>query len=185
MPAVQKALKSSSKPKQKPAAKSSAPSAPEAVSEDLLLLDRQVCFPIYAASRLVTRRYQPLLEPFGITYPQYIVLMILWEDAPCTVSHVVERALLNTNTLTPLLKRLEQLGYVTRQRSSRDERVVEIDLTKAGRALHSQCACVPVELMKRTPFPVEKLVALKGLLDELIVSLGDAGEASEDSSGAD
>ena len=183
MPAVQKALKSSSKPKQKPAAKSSSPSVPEAVPEDLLLLDRQVCFPIYAASRLVTRRYQPLLEPFGITYPQYIVLMILWEDAPCTVSHVVERALLNTNTLTPLLKRLEQLGYVTRQRSARDERVVEIDLTKAGRALHRQCACVPVELMKRTPFPVEKLVVLKGLLDELIVSLGDAGETSEDSSG--
>lgn len=184
MPAVKKAPKSS-KPsptsRSKPAVKSSAPSSPE----DLLRLDRQVCFPIYAASRLVTRRYQPLLEPFSITYPQYIVLMILWEDAPCTVSHVVERALLNTNTLTPLLKRLEQLGYVTRQRSTRDERVVEIDLTKAGRALHSQCACVPVELMKRTPFPVEKLVALKGLLDELIVSLGDAGDASEDSSGTD
>ena len=153
--------------------KSSAPSAPAASPEDLLRLDRQVCFPIYAASRLVTRRYQPLLEPFGITYPQYIVLMILWEDAPCTVSHVVERALLNTNTLTPLLKRLEQLGYVTRQRSTRDERIVEIDLTETGRALHSQCACVPVELMKSTPFPVEKLVALKGLLDELIVRLGD------------
>ena len=169
------AAKAPAKSSPKPAAKSA---APETSPEDLLRLDRQVCFPIYAASRLVTRRYQPLLEPFGITYPQYIVLMILWEDAPCTVSHVVERALLNTNTLTPLLKRLEQLGYVTRQRSTRDERVVEIDLTKAGRALHGQCACVPVELMKRTPFPVEKLVALKGLLDELIVSLGDVGEES-------
>lgn len=175
-------VKAPSKSSPKPAAKSA---APETSPEDLLRLDRQVCFPIYAASRLVTRRYQPLLEPFGITYPQYIVLMILWEDAPCTVSHVVERALLNTNTLTPLLKRLEQLGYVTRQRSTSDERVVEIDLTKAGRALHGQCACIPVELMKRTPFPVEKLVALKGLLDELIVSLGDAGDLSDGASGTD
>lgn len=148
------------------------PTLPESPADDLLRLDRQVCFPLYAASRLVTRRYQPLLEPFGITYPQYIVLMILWEDAPCTVSHIVERALLNTNTLTPLLKRLEQLGYVTRQRRRRDERVVEISLTETGHALRVQAACVPVELMKRTPFPVEKLVTLKGLLDELIASLG-------------
>ena len=185
-PSTKRSKKSSTQTPAKPSPKRAAKSvAPQASAEDLLRLDRQVCFPIYAASRLVTRRYQPLLEPFGITYPQYIVLMILWEDAPCTVSRVVERALLNTNTLTPLLKRLEQLGYVTRQRSTSDERVVEIDLTKAGRALHGQCACVPVELMKRTPFPVEKLVALKGLLEELIVSLGDAGEMSEDSSGTD
>ena len=157
------------------------PNLPEFPADDLLRLDRQVCFPLYAASRLVTRRYQPLLEPFGITYPQYIVLMILWEDAPCTVSHIVERALLNTNTLTPLLKRLEQLGYVTRQRRSSDERVVEISLTDAGRALRAQAACVPVELMKRTPFPIEKLVTLKGLLDELIASMGDDAVREADS----
>ena len=82
----------------------SQPQAPN--TDDYLRLDRQLCFPLYAASRLVTRLYQPLLEPLGLTYPQYIVLMILWEDAPCTVSHIVERAMLNTNTLTPLLKRL-------------------------------------------------------------------------------
>lgn len=140
-------------------------------SEDLLLLDRQLCFRLYATSRLVTRLYQPVLEPLGLTYPQYIVLMILWEDAPCPVSHIGERALLNTNTLTPLLKRLEQLGYVRRQRRMRDERVVEISLTKAGAALKSRCSCIPKELSKMTDFPLDKVEALKGLLDELLRGL--------------
>ncbi len=96
-----------------------------------LLLEHQICFPLYAASRLLTRLYQPLLEPLGLTYPQYIVLMILWEDAPCTVSHIGERAQLASNTLTPLLKRLEQSGLVQRERSSDDERVVDL-LRRAG-----------------------------------------------------
>ena len=147
------------------------PSLPESPADDLLRLDRQVCFPLYAASRLVTRRYQPLLEPLGLTYPQYIVLMILWEDAPCTVSHIVERALLNTNTLTPLLKRLEQLGFIRRQRRASDERVVEISLSPAGAELKARCACVPLEMMKKMSFPLEKAVALKTLLDEFLVDL--------------
>jgi hypothetical protein len=89
---------------------------------DLLRLDLQLCFRLYAASRLITRLYQPLLEPMGITYPQYIVLMILWEDAPCSVLHIGDRALLNTNTLPPLLKRLEQQGLVLRLRACRTRR---------------------------------------------------------------
>ena len=162
------AAKAPAKSSPKPAAKSA---APETSPEDLLRLDRQVCFPIYAASRLVTRRYQPLLEPFGITYPQYIVLMILWEDAPCPVSQISERALLNTNTLTPLLKRLEQLGFIQRQRRASDERVVEISLTPAGAALKARCGCVPLEMMKKVNFPLEKAVALKTLLDEFLQDL--------------
>ncbi|MFT3850381.1 MAG: MarR family transcriptional regulator [Propionivibrio sp.] len=138
---------------------------------DLLRLENQLCFPLYATSRLVTRLYQPLLEPLGLTYPQYIVLMILWEDAPCPVSRISERALLNTNTLTPLLKRLEQLGFIQRQRRASDERVVEISLTPEGAELKARCACVPVEMLKRIDFPLDKAVALKTLLEEFLAEL--------------
>lgn len=138
---------------------------------DLLRLEHQLCFPLYATSRLVTRLYQPLLEPLGLTYPQYIVLMILWAEAPCPVSQVSERALLNTNTLTPLLKRLEQLGFIQRTRRVSDERVVEISLTPAGLELKERCACVPLEMLKKTNFPLEKAFALKGLLEEFLLEL--------------
>lgn len=137
----------------------------------LLRLDRQLCFPLYAASRLVTRLYQPLLEPHGLTYPQYVVLMILWQEAPCTVSQIGERALLNTNTLTPLLKRLEQLGFIQRQRLASDERVVQISLTAAGQALQGECACIPLTMFESLNFPVDKALALKGLLDEFLLAL--------------
>lgn len=136
-----------------------------------LKLERQICFPLYAASRLVTRLYQPLLEPLGLTYPQYVVLMILWEDAPCAVSHVGARALLNTNTLTPLLKRLEQLKLVRRRRAAEDERVVRIELTEKGERLKSECACIPEQLAHSVGFPVEKALALKAQLEELIEAL--------------
>jgi DNA-binding MarR family transcriptional regulator len=142
-----------------------------ALPQDSLQLDAQLCFRLYAASRLITRLYQPLLEPLGLTYPQYIVLMILWQDAPCPVSHIGGRALLNTNTLTPLLKRLEQQGYVRRQRSHEDERVVEIHLTEAGSALRARCACVPATLAATTHFPLEKAESLITLLDELLAGL--------------
>jgi DNA-binding MarR family transcriptional regulator len=138
---------------------------------DLLRLEQQLCFPLYAASRLVTRLYQPVLDPLGLTYPQYIVLMILWEVAPCSVSDIGERALLNTNTLTPLLKRLEQSGYIHRQRRVADERVLEITLTEAGVALKSRCSCIPLEMSKATTLPFEKMLALKQLLDEFLHKL--------------
>ena len=137
----------------------------------LLQLDRQLCFPLYAASRLMTRVYQPLLAPLGLTYPQYIVLLILWEDAPCTVSHIGERSLLNSNTLTPLLKRLEQVGYVSRTRSPNDERTVEISLTEAGAALERQCVCIPENLSKAIAYPVSQARVLKKELDRLIAAL--------------
>lgn len=149
-------------------------------AEELQRLDRQLCFPLYAASRLVTRLYQPMLDPLGLTYPQYIVLMILWEDAPCPVSHIGKRALLNTNTLTPLLKRLEQLGYVQRQRSKADERIVEISLTDTGSALKQQCACIPAELVQTLGMPLEKLATLKVLVDELVGHLQQAEDSLGD-----
>ncbi len=136
-----------------------------------LLLDQQLCFPLYAASRLLTRLYQPLLEPLGLTYPQYIVLMILWEDAPCAVSHIGERAQLASNTLTPLLKRLEQTGLVQRVRSSEDERVVNISLTPAGRALQQKCACIPTQLLERMGYSSQDALKLKKQLDSLLSHL--------------
>lgn len=143
-------------------------------------LEDQICFPLYAAARLVTRLYQPMLEPLGLTYPQYIVMMILWSDAPCPVTHVGQRAQLATNTLTPLLKRLEQLGYVTRQRSAADERVVEIGLTPRGLALRERCACIPQELLERIGYPKSEGRELKRQLDALLAHLQGLPEAAAD-----
>ena len=138
---------------------------------DYLRLDQQLCFPLYAASRLLTRLYQPLLEPLGITYPQYIVLMILWEESPCPVSRIGERAFLASNTLTPLLKRLEQLGFVQRQRTVEDERVVMISLTEEGRALKEKCGCIPMQLFEKIGYTAEDALALKAQLDALLQHL--------------
>jgi MarR family transcriptional regulator, organic hydroperoxide resistance regulator len=142
---------------------------------DPLRLEQQLCFPLYATARLVTRLYQPLLDPLGLTYPQYIVLMILWEDAPCPVSHIGARAQLASNTLTPLLKRLEQLGLVSRARAEHDERVVEISLTQDGQALRAQCESIPARLFERIGYPAEEARALKIQLDRLLAHLQTLG----------
>jgi DNA-binding MarR family transcriptional regulator len=145
-------------------------SIPEAF--DPQLLDNQLCFALYAASRLVTRLYQPMLEPLGLTYPQYIVLLILWQDGPCTVSHIGRRALLATNTLTPLLKRLEAQGVVERRRDQQDERVVHIHLTRTGKNLKKKCNCIPQELFAKVGYPLDKSRQLKQQLDEFLSHLG-------------
>lgn len=138
---------------------------------EALRLDQQLCFPLYAASRLVTRLYHDKLAPLGITYPQYVVLMILWEEAPCSVSRLGERAMLNSNTLTPLLKRLEQQGLIRRARDASDERQVNIHLTEAGRALEQDCLCIPGALLARVPGDAADLQQLKVLLDKLLPNL--------------
>jgi MarR family transcriptional regulator, organic hydroperoxide resistance regulator len=137
----------------------------------ILRLEQQLCFPLYAASRLFTRLYQPLLEPLGLTYPQYIVLMVLWADSPCSVSHIGERTLLNSNTLTPMLKRMEELGYIRRTRTSKDERVVEISLTDDGKRLETRCECIPASLAKHLNYNSEEAGALKRSLNDLIGQL--------------
>lgn len=133
-----------------------------------LRLDNQLCFPLYAASRLITRLYQPLLDPLGLTYPQYIVLLILWEDAPCTVSHIGQRAQLATNTVTPLLKRLELMDIIERTRSVDDERVVTITLTRKGKRLKQKCACIPEKMFASAGYPLAEGRKLKQQLDDLI-----------------
>jgi DNA-binding MarR family transcriptional regulator len=112
------------------------------MSKDLLL-DEQLCFAIYSATHAFNRFYKPRLDRLGLTYPQYLVMMVLWEEEPQTVGSIGERLLLDSSTLTPLLKRLEAAGYVSRNRSLRDERVVEVTLTPVGRALRADACPLP------------------------------------------
>jgi DNA-binding MarR family transcriptional regulator len=113
---------------------------------DSLQLDDQLCFALYNASRALTRAYGPILEPLGLTYPQYLVLLVLWEGDGLGVKRLGERLALDSGTLTPLLKRLEQQGLVERRRGEDDERVVRIYLTAAGKALRARARKVPTEL---------------------------------------
>lgn len=111
--------------------------------EDPLRLDRQVCFPLYAATNLITRLYGPVLAALGLTYPQYLVMLVLWEAEPRTVGELGGQLHLDSGTLTPLLKRMEAAGLVTRRRDPADERRVLVTLTDAGRALRDRALHVP------------------------------------------
>lgn len=114
-----------------------------------LRLDQQLCFPLYAASNLMTRLYRPLLDELGLTYPQYLAMLALWEASPSTVSALGERLLLDSGTLTPLLKRLEGAGLVCRTRDTADERRVLVSLTAEGLALRNRAESVPQRLLCR------------------------------------
>ncbi|ALR22966.1 MarR family transcriptional regulator [Sphingobium yanoikuyae] len=111
--------------------------------EDPLLLDRQVCFPLYAATNLLNRLYGPVLGELGLTYPQYLVMLVLWENQPQTVGALGARLYLDSGTLTPLLKRMESAGLITRARDPEDERRVLVTLTGKGKALRQQALHVP------------------------------------------
>ena len=137
-----------------------------------LKLSNQICFPIYAASRLIIREYQPHLEKLGITYPQYLVLMVLWEEDGITVNDIAGRLILNTNTVTPLLKRMEVMGVITRRRSEKDERKVLISLTAKGKAMRAQAADIPLALMKSLQNNVINLDELMILRDNLNLLVG-------------
>lgn len=143
------------------------------MSDEALRLDQQLCFALYSASRAMIRAYQPLLEPLGITYPQYLVMLALWEADGVTVKALGERLALDSGTLTPLLQRLESLGIVRRQRSDADERKVEIYLTAVGRQLRAKARGVPMALACRAGFDPEDKDALRKLaqLRETLVEL--------------
>lgn len=114
--------------------------------DDPLDLDRQVCFPLYAASNLLNRLYRPILGELGLTYPQYLVMLVLWKQTPQTVGSLGDMLHLDSGTLTPLLKRMELAGLISRTRDAEDERRVLIDLTAKGRALRTQAETVPAIL---------------------------------------
>ncbi|MBC3346816.1 MULTISPECIES: MarR family winged helix-turn-helix transcriptional regulator [Pseudomonas] len=143
------------------------------LSVDALKLDSQLCFKLYAASRAVIRGYKPMLDQLGLTYPQYLAMLVLWEwqeDAPeqPTVKALGERLLLDSGTLTPLLKRLEQLSLVQRQRSARDEREVHLSLTQTGWELREQVGPLKARLLCDSGLDLDRLGALRDGLDHLL-----------------
>lgn len=129
-------------------------------SGEALLLDNQLCFALYSASLAMTKLYKPLLAALGLTYPQYLALLVLWERDGLMVSELGERLSLDSGTLTPLLKRLEALGLVTRLRDVADERRVHIALTAAGRQLKARAAKVPGCILAATQCSVSEVVEL-------------------------
>ncbi len=138
---------------------------------DPLALDRQVCFALAASSRAVIGLYRPVLEPLGLTHPQYLVMLALWERSPRTVRDLGETLLLEPATLSPLLKRLEQAGLVTRSRNTDDERALDVDLTTEGRALRSRAEAVPGQVVERLGMPVAELERIRDSLTDLLAHI--------------
>ena len=138
-----------------------------------LELDRQLCFALYTASRAVVRAYAPLLEDAGLTYPQYVTMLVLWEDPgqPRSIGELGERLQLDSGTLTPLLKRLASMGYLTRSRDAEDERRVLVTLTAEGLALRDRLAAVPESFLACLGMDVADASALRDQLTELAASL--------------
>ena len=118
------------------------------MATDALRLDNQLCFRFYTVSRLITQAYREHLEPLGLTYPQHLVMMVLWEQDGQPVNDIAKRLVLNTNTVTPLLKRMEEEGLVTRKRAADDERKVIVSLTEKGMALEAQAARIPERMAR-------------------------------------
>ncbi|WP_419868176.1 MarR family winged helix-turn-helix transcriptional regulator [Chryseobacterium sp. CT-SW4] len=133
-----------------------------------LKLDNQICFPLYAIAKEIIGLYRPILDKLDITYPQYLVLMVLWENDGLTVSHIGEKLLLDSGTLTPLLKRLENKGFIIRKRKQEDERVVEIFLTSNGRELKENACEVPNAIQKKIDIEKEDLLELKQIVQKIL-----------------
>lgn len=138
-----------------------------------LELDNQICFALYSASRAIVRAYTPLLGELGLTYPQYLVMLVLWEhpDEPIGVGELGQQLHLDSGTLTPLLKRLEGLGHVTRRRHETDERRVVIALTPSGLAMREMAVGIPSEIGQRTGLPLHRLMDLRDELTRLVDAL--------------
>ncbi len=142
--------------------------------DDLLRLDNQLCFALYSANLAMHKLYRGLLHDLGLTYPQYLVMLVLWEADARTVSEIGERLFLDSATLTPLLKRLQGAGLLTRTRAAADERQVIIALTEAGRALRDQARGVPAQVFCATACDLQELRGLKQELETLRDNLGQA-----------
>ncbi len=136
-----------------------------------LALENQLCFPLYAASKEITRRYKPFLDPLGLTYTQYVAMMVLWEQDGITVGELGSKLYLDSATLTPLLKRLEAHGFVRRERSHEDERAVIVTLTDEGRALRERALEVPYCMAGCLEISPEDATELKMLLEKLLRSI--------------
>jgi DNA-binding MarR family transcriptional regulator len=139
-------------------------------AEDMLALERQVCFALSVAARNVVAVYRPVLEPLGLTHPQYLVMLALWQHGPLSVKELSGLLQLDPGTLSPLLKRLEAAGLLRRERDARDQRNLALALTDKGRALRAQAERIPAGIVERLGMPVEELVALQGALTRVIAA---------------
>lgn len=143
--------------------------------DERLYLDNQICFPLYVVSRLTIRVYTLLLEELGITYPQYLVLLALWQKDEQLVGELSKVLYLDYNTLTPLLKRLEEKQFINRSRSKSDERSVYISLTDTGKALKNQAACIPdkiIESLDKGDMNMDEIVAFQQTLLKIMKTIG-------------
>ena len=136
-----------------------------------LSLDRQLCFALYSASRAMTAAYRPILAELNLTYPQYLVMLVLWEEGRATVGRLGERLQLDSGTLSPLLKRLEANGFVRRERSPDDERLVDVTLTSAGRRLERKAQCIPGQLFGSTGMTEQQAVDMRDAVRQLTDAL--------------
>jgi DNA-binding MarR family transcriptional regulator len=147
---------------------------------DELRVDRQVCFALYAASRATTQLYRPVLEALGLTYPQYLVMLVLWERGAVTVKDLGTALDLDSGTLSPVLKRLDTAGLVTRHRRAEDERSVEVRLTEPGTALRDRAAAVPRKVAAATGLNPADLAALRQLLTTLTRTISEHHLTTDD-----
>ncbi|MCA0970547.1 MarR family transcriptional regulator [Halobacillus litoralis] len=134
------------------------------MAEEHLKLENQICFSIYAAAREMTKLYKPLLEKLDVTYPQYLVLLVLWEEESITVKEMGHRLYLDSGTLTPMLKRMEAAGFIVRHRSPEDERSVIISLTEKGKEAEKDASDIPFQLVDQLGMSEEELVQFKASL---------------------
>lgn len=150
---------------------------------DPLALDRQVCFALSVASRSVIAIYRPLLKPYGLTHPQYLVLLALWDKAPRTVKDLCETLRHDPATLSPLLKRLEALGYVSRARNRSDERALTVELTAAGRAFRAEAEKIPYRVVEELGMDLGELERLHSALGRVIAATDKKNTASSAAAG--
>ena len=135
---------------------------------DKLRLESQLCFPLYACSKEIVRRYKPFLDEVDLTYTQYITMMVMWEVEKENVKDLGEKLYLDSGTLTPLLRKLEHKGYIKREKSKEDERNLSITLTNEGKALKEKAKNIPIAMMKCINLPLEELINLKDILNKII-----------------
>ncbi len=138
---------------------------------DALLLKNQLCFPLYAASKEIVRRYKPFLDKLDLTYTQYIVMMVMWEQESLTSRELGQALMLDSGTLTPVLKKLEQKGYLTRCRDAKDERNLSLAVTQTGMALREQALSVPQRMAGCVKLTQEEAVTLAGLLHKMLAGM--------------
>lgn len=139
-----------------------------------LHLSNQICFPLYSASKLITKAYQPYIKQLGLTYPQYLVLLVLWEQDGVTINQITEKLMLDTNTVSPMLKRIEKLEFIERNRNTKDERSVIISLTEKGRKLKNSALSIPDKLLGTlvpSGLSQEALIQLKETLNTVVKQL--------------